>query len=101
AAGWFDGVDVDELVEAAVDGEAEQAVRAGAGGVGQGHAGAVAQHRARRRGHVRRRGQALLRPARRRRQAHRGRQGPLPRLQVPHPTLRRRRQLRGRQVSAS
>lgn len=80
----LDGVDVGELVEgAAVDGEAERAVRAGAGGVRQGHAGAVAQHRARRCGEVRRRGEALLRPARGGRQAHRDREGALPRVQVP------------------
>jgi len=66
-----------------VDEEAGQAVRAGAGGVRQGHAGPVAQHRARRGGQVGGGGQALLRAAGRGRQAHRGRQGALPRLQVP------------------
>jgi hypothetical protein len=40
-----DGVYVAELIEGAVDGEAEQAVRAGVGGVRQGHAGPLAQHR--------------------------------------------------------
>jgi hypothetical protein len=79
-----------------VDEEAGQAVRAGAGGVRQGHAGPVAQHRARRGGQVGGGSQALLRAAGRGRQAHRGRQGAVPSLQVPR---RRRPQLLGPQVT--
>jgi len=87
AAEW-DGVAVDDERRSgarAVDAEAEQAVRAGAGGVRQGHAGPVAQHRPRRRRRQVRRGrQALLRPAGAGRRPHRVRQGALPGLPLRH-----------------